>query len=83
MCGLRTQGVVFGDVNAESACRVGLPGSFQERQPRKGRLGRYWNNRKYLTIKLGLPRAKELLRKLSAISACTVKNIRQPCPGPK
>ena len=34
-------------------------------------------------VQSGFPHAKEILRKLSAIWARALTNIRQPCPRPK
>jgi hypothetical protein len=48
-----------------------------------GALRRHWNNRKYGAIKLSFPHAKEFLRKLSAIWARALINIRQQSPRPK
>jgi hypothetical protein len=44
----------------------------------------HWNNLKYGASKLGLPYAKEFLRKFSAIWALVLIKFLQPCcPKPK
>jgi hypothetical protein len=48
-----------------------------------GALRHNCNNRKYDASKLRIPHTTDFLRKLSAIWARALKNVRQPCPRSK
>ena len=64
-------------VSVEAGWRSGPAGQLPGAQKR------HWKNRKYGASKLRFPHAKEFLLKLSGVWDRALRNVRQPCSGPK